>query len=799
MCANLVCLGDFNLNVLNLDSIYIQQFVSLLHTYNLTQIIDEPTRRGLNSATLIDLILCSNTDFLLSSGVHPTFDASDHFLVKCQLHIKVSKPKPTLISYRDFKHFDQMAFHGDLLDVPFHNLLHLRDVNEKLKMFNLYILHLFDKHAPVRNARISKKRAPWITANIKYLMKLRDKALSKYKQRQTPENWERYRQLRNQTTNAILNEKRGYLHSNLIRNTQKNNWKLLRELGVYSGKAKPIPEHIGTADDINNFFTNAALSSTPDPETLNFYSQNKKQDTGTFQFRLATLDEVQTALLSIKSQAVGTDGIGVSMLCRCCPHILPYILHIVNSCIETSIFPDIWKSSFLLPVPKVPAPSELKDLRPISILPTLSKVLEKVLESQIREHIETYRLLPTVQSGFRKDHSCATALLRVTNDILEAADRGELTALVLLDYSKAFDRLNHQLLLAILKFLGFENSACQLIQSYLTGRTQSVKLNSGVSGRVGVSCGVPQGSILGPLFFTLYTSQLINSLRYATVQLYADDTQLYISFCPENILEAIERLSADLDQLLRLSTQHCLELNPKKCQILLFGRAQTREQYQDLLRINLAGQTLSCSTLARNLGLLLDVNLRFTEHISNCIRKAFVNLKLVFNQRHLLSQDLKKMLCDSLVLSQFTFCDTLYGPCLLERDARRIQMMQNSCVRMICGIRKYERGVSAKMREIGWFTMSERRMFHSLVMFNKIIVNKRPDYLYNKLKFRYDSHALDLRHKSTITPPLHKTTLFERSFSYQVSLIYNKVPANLKSAPVQVFKNAIRPLIGQMF
>lgn len=797
-CDNFVCLGDFNIDMLNVDGAHTQRFLSLLHAYNLNQVINEPTRIGRGNATLIDLILCSNTDFLLDSGVDSSFDVSDHLLIKCKLKLDVSRPKPFFKTYRDFKFFDRHLFYNDLFGLPFENILYINDINEKLALFNTLILSLFDVHAPARTARITKKKAPWITQNIKHLMHLRKKALSKYKKNNSLQNWESYRQLRNLVTASIQSEKKMYLNNGLRINNSKNNWKLLRELDVYSKSSPFVPENVGTADDINQYFIGAAGSSLPDQATVDFYLQNRKEGVHVFEFRLATTEEVRSALFSIKTQAIGTDGIGLSMLLLCCPHIIPYIVHLVNVCIETSTFPVLWKSSFLIPIPKVPSPGGLKDLRPISILPTLSKVIERILERQIRDHAERNGIFHSEQSGFRGNHSCATALLKVTDDILAAADRGELTALVLLDYSKAFDKLNHGMLLAILGYLGFGDGACQLIDNYLSGRTQSVKLHGVISDNLSVSAGVPQGSILGPLLFTLYTSQLAAKLKHVSVHYYADDTQVYISFRPEDILEANANLTDDLNVLEGVSLNHCLELNPKKCQALLFGRAQCRIMNQDLLRVSIGNEMLKCSTTARNLGLQLDVNLRFSGHVNHCIKKAFTNLKLIFNQRQLLNTELKRTLCDSLVLSQFNFCDILYGPCLLERDLRRIQLIQNCCVRLVGGIRRYDRGVSAKLREIGWLNMKERRILHGLVLFNKIILNKCPKYLYQKIKFRHDAHNLDLRHKCIITPPSHKTTLFERSFSYQISLHYNKVPMELKLLPHPRFKTAVLKILPQI-
>lgn len=787
-CDNFVCVGDFNINFLDLNCIYTQRFHLLLNAYNLVQLINEPTRRGACSATLIDMILCSDADMVEDSEVDHAFHVSDHFLIKCKMKLEIFKPKPFLKTCRDYRHFDQAAFCRDLQNVPFNDVFYLPTVDQKVSTFNYYITELFNLHAPQKTFRITKKPAPWLTENIKLCMSLRDKALSKYRKRGTAENWESYRQLRNFVSSAIVREKRAYLENGIRNNGPRDNWRLLKNINVYSQTKKVVPEHLGTPDEINNFFANVAQCGHPDLDTLNFYLNNTKNNVAEFKFRLATIEEVEEAISSIKSAAVGCDGIGLSMLRRCCPHVLPVIIHIINFCIETSTFPECWKTSYVLPFPKVSSPSELKQLRPISILPTLSKVIEKVLEAQVREHATRCQILPALQSGYRKDYSCTTALLKVTDDILEASDRGELTALVLLDYSKAFDRLNHSLLLAILHYIGFEESAARLVHSYLADRNQAVRVNGKISGIVGLSCGVPQGSILGPLLFLIYTSQLRSYLRFSAVHFYADDTQLYLSFSPNNIEEANYRLTHDLNVLKRASEAHCLSINPSKSQLLLFGRKQCCDRYRNLLNISINNELLTVCNSAKNLGITINSNLRFTEHINNCIKRAFTNLKLIYSQRSLLNESLKKMLCDSIVLSHFNYGDVLYGPCLLDMDVKRIQLMQNSCVRLIGGIRGRDRGVSAKLREIKWLNMLERRLFHSLVLFNSIINKKRPDYLYDKIKFRFDVHNLDLRHKYDITPPKHTTALYERCFSYQVAYLYNKVPIEYKSISGPRFK-----------
>ena len=250
------------------------------------------------------------------------------------------------------------------------------------------------------------------------------------------------------------------------------------------------------------------------------------------------------------------------MILFCCPLIIPYLTNIVNCCIEKKYFPTSWKIANIMPLPKTKKPVEYKDLRPISILPILSKLIEKVLNMQIREHLDKFKILPPTQSGFRASHSCSTALLKVTDDILSATDKNKLTALILLDYSKAFDRINHQLLLAILHYYGFGEDSLAMIQSYLENRLQRVRIKGKLSTPLNISSGVPQGSILGPTLFTIFTSNLYSYISFCEFHCYADDSQLYLSFDSKNLQEAAQKINADLDSIIVASKNHLLDYKP---------------------------------------------------------------------------------------------------------------------------------------------------------------------------------------------------------------------------------------------
>lgn len=207
---------------------------------------------------------------------------------------------------------------------------------------------------------------------------------------------------------------------------------------------------------------------------------------------------------------------------------------------------------------------------------------------------------------------------------------------------------------------------------------------------------------------------------------------------------------------------------------------------------------MDCVDSTKNLGLYIDTDLRFSNHVLNKTKVAFANLKLIYAHRQILNSSTKKLLCDALVLSHFNFADAVYGPCLTIVDSRRIQRVQNSCVRLVCGLRG-RRGVSASLRKINWMTMLERRLLHSLVLFNKIITYGSPPYLYNKIKFRTDVHNINIRFKHLISCSPHSTAMYERSFSFNVYKLYNKLPSLLKNTTGFKFKNHIKKLIFKNF
>ena len=337
-------------------------------------------------------------------------------------------------------------------------------------------------------------------------------------------------------------------------------------------------------------------------------------------FCLNMVDEVTVynLIMRIKSRAVGCDRVSMQMLKLLLPQALPYVTHIINSCIECEFFPSEWKDATVLPLPKVENPVSYKDLRPISILPSLSKVLEKIIDGQLREHLSLYNIIPECQSGFIPGKSCSTTLLKVTDDILRARDDGKCSILVLLDYSKAFDTVDHELLLSILHYIGCSSSFIATMRSYLSGRRQCVKFSGEFSEFLPITRGVPQGAILSPLIFNIYTFLLPEVIKTCNIMMYADDTQLCHSFSFGDHKTATDQVNADLDRLLLFSKNHSLTLNPTKSTVMVFGRDREVDLLKNEVKIRLGSSDVSVVTQTKDLGLVIDNTFRY--------HKAWVSL-----------------------------------------------------------------------------------------------------------------------------------------------------------------------------
>jgi len=460
--------------------------------------------------------------------------------------------------------------------------------------------------------------------------------------------------------------------------------------------------------------------------------------------------------------------------------------------LESGYFPELWKTSLITPLAKVSNPNDYCDLRPISIIPVISKVLEKFIQPQIYDFFISNNIIPHKQSGFRKQHSTTSVLLNVTNEIISALDRGDSTALVMLDFSKAFDTLDHNLLLAKLKYYGFDETSVSFFRSYLSERKQRVVLEGqAYSNTTYITSGVPQGSVLGPILFLVYVADMFKMLKHCDIQGFADDTQIFHSFKANAVLEANNKINEDLSLISTFSINNNLKLNPAKCFLMCFSSKNKQTFLEQNLKLFVGGTQLKLVESSKNLGLILDKDLRFKTHISNVIKKSYFALKPLYANKSIINYKMRKKLCESLVFPIMNYCNIVYFPCLDKITIYRLQKLQNQCCRFIFNLRKFDR-VSKKISELGWLRVDNVFTHHIAVFVHKLLRTSSPAYLSEKLVFRKHLHNVNLRFINKLEIPRYRSAFFRRSFLFNAVSVYNKIPSSLKCMPSIGFRKKLK-------
>ncbi|CAH2099536.1 unnamed protein product [Euphydryas editha] len=464
--------------------------------------------------------------------------------------------------------------------------------------------------------------------------------------------------------------------------------------------------------------------------------------------------------------------------------LLPVITHIFNESLTSNTFPTCWKDAQIIPLPKKPNSIAFSDLRPISILPFLSKALERLVHQQLTLFLHSNNLLSPFQSGFRQGHSTVTALVKITDDIRLAMDKQSLTVLTLLDFSNAFNTVDFDILLAILCSIGISPSAIDWFHSYLCGRRQRLRVDDSYSDWLNVNAGVPQGGVLSPLLFSIFINSLgphISSLYH----LYADDLQIYSHSKLIDLPTSINILNNDLNNIYSWSKSYGLNINPSKSQVIIIGSSKlvSRIDWSLIPPVIFNNTVINYSEKVKNLGVIFDSHLSWIPQLSELSRKLFAAIGSLRRLQYFLPLPTKIALAQSLLLPILDYADTCYLD-LKEEQLNKLERLQNLCIRFIFGLRKYDH-VSDFRTQLKWLPIRLRRNTHILCLLYRVLFHlDTPLYLKNRFEFLCDTHERSLRSSSTLTlkTPSHTTSFYSNSFSVKAVQLWNSLPLSIRRA-----------------
>ena len=778
----IVC-GDFNINILS-DDMKSTAFKDSVASCGLNIINTLPTRYGPNcSPALLDLVLCSNKSLTIHFDQLSLGGLSDHDMLFYVCDFNLETKLDDEIIYHDFNAINMEHLYNDCLLIEWNQIWWVPDVNAKIEHFNNVILHLFHKFVPRKVKKQRKIKPPWYNSLVKDFIKQRNKLYITWKENPSAQNWSIFKAARNKS-HAVTKKAKCEYYRRMFGSsdlTTKTLWKKLETMGVKKKKQScQLP-----ANDMNQYFLQ---SSQPLIDRAPQLNAEFVYDGPRLNFSAFGESDVLLALKSIKSDAVGHDGIHLKFLKMLLPFILSPITHIFNHIITTSVFPSTWKIGNIIPVNKKSSPCSPNDFRPVTILSGLSKAFEKLLAVQINKHIAENNLLSPEQSGFQTGKSCNTATLKVIEDLRPAFDRGELSIIVLIDFSKAFDMVDFNILThKLFEYFGFSILSINLLKSYLSNRLQYVTTSTGVSSLSAISSGVPQGSILGPILFSMFINDMVGCCKNTSIHLYADDAQIYMSR-PVGLKEDLgERINDDLRLICKWADTNRLLINTSKTQaICLHHTSASKEDYP---LIYMQSTAIEYAEVVKSLGFQINTRLNCIHHINCTVQKIYNILRMLWFSSSFLQPYIKLNLIHSLILPLIMYAANVYGD-LDAASLRKLQLAVNNCTRFVYKKRKYDH-ISHLSHNILGFSIKNFLNFRNILFIHKLINSKTPAYLYSKLKLCQSNRT------NNLVLPKCKFQSTSRMFFVNAIKLWNSLPIHLKNELNYVrFKCSITELLN---
>ena len=518
-------------------------------------------------------------------------------------------------------------------------------------------------------------------------------------------------------------------------------------------------------------------------------------------FEPASEDEVLKVIKSLSKASCSLDPLPTRLLTEhFLPELLPVITDIVNMSLENGIFPESLKTALVRPLLKKISLNRNvhKNYRPVSNIPFLSKIIEKIVAKRLFKHMSDNNLHDPRQSAYKPNHSTETALLRVQNDILSALDKKSGVLLALIDLSAAFDTVDHSILLNFLQnTIGIHGNAWNWFSTYLIGRTQQIVIDDVKSDPTQLLYGVPQGSVMGPIKYCVYTLPIGAIIRSHGLDysVYADDTQVYLSVNvndPVASKAALDKLNRCLSDIRSWMLQNKLKINDEKTEFLLITSSHSKSQIDDDFKLQVGDFLVPASDTARNLGVSFDKHMSMDHHITNVCKSSNFHLRNIRSIREELTDSTAAKLVHALITSRLDYCNSLLAG-LPDNKINRLQRMQNNAARLVSKVKKFD-SITPTLKKLHWLPVRERILFKTLLITFKALNGQAPHYLKELLSPYIPTRNLRSSNKCLLDTPKYRTkTIGSRIFSVFAPKEWNVIPQDIRmSETTDSFKKNLK-------
>lgn len=808
--SEFIVAGDFNIQMNKPNHAHTKKLNDIFDLFNLKQHVSGATHSSGNTLDLIITPATSRINNVIIDELN-----SDHHCILFQMNFQNRATNEKQISYRDTRHLNINKFKADLQKLLTKHDKESKEIKytpeERLDQLIdefFSITALLNIHAPLKTTSVrDRKPTPWTSNEIKYAKMEKRKAERKWRRSQSESDLEIYKKKRNAVNNLLEAYKSNHL-SKKIQQHKGNSKALFKVINscLHRKQQSPLPDATDDkilANEFNTYFskkihdirakldTEISHPNTSNPSETVFKGQPLDK------FKTYSKDEIRKIISCMSTKHCELDPIPTWLLKECLDELLPLITDIVNLSLQTGIMPQKLKHAVIKPLLKKPGQDLVnKNYRPVSNLTFLGKIIEGAVIEQFNNHLSANMLQDPNQSAYKKFHSTETLLTRIHNEVINKMSQGEVSMVVLLDLSAAFDTIDHKILISRLSNMyGIGGRAIEWFKSYIWNRTQSVMINSQMSQTQPLQYGVPQGSKLGPVLFNAYIAPVSSIAKSHNImdEKYADDEQLILSFKPTteqsqiNATHSLEKCISDIRDFL---SRNKLCNNGDKTEFMLIGNSnQLRKLKSNSITVN--HMKITAVRHARNLGVIFDEHMKMEKQVNNMCSKAYFNIKNIGKIRKLLSKDDTKAVVNALVTPHLDYGNgLLHG--INKSLLSKLQVAQNSAVRLIEKLRKRDH-ITEYRKNLHWLPIPARIEYKIMTTTWKILNNKAPTYLSELIRVKRDAYPTRSQNSNLLEMQNVTNKTAERAFCNLAPPLWNKLDnktRNIKT--LESFKKALK-------
>ena len=789
-------LGDMNIDFLKCHTHpETDDYINMIFTHGFLPIITKATRITDHSATLIDHIYTNANLETVTAGI-ALFDISDHLPIFAYIDKSVRR-QTKRVYYRDYSTFDRKLYIKDLNEINWEHISDsCLDLHEKTSKVIEIIQTITDRHAPMKLASRSKRKQlnkPWITAAILKSIKHKQKMYRTHYCCDDNEKKEEYKRYANMLTKLIKYSKKEYYNHqfHMHKDNLKSTWKVIGTLIKRKTKGQTIPNKLvrnnitysnpkEIAEQFNEYFVNIGPTLASKIETINEDPTRLIQRPSSSFFISPTTPAVVKDLFSTLNANKSSLDIPNKLIKIACEPLSLLFTNIYNESISSGIVPNSFKISRVTPIYKDDSVTEPGNYRPIATLSPFAKILERIIYNQLSVYLDKHNLLYKYQFGFRKGHSTEHAVLELSDKLKHAIDEKLITCGIFLDFSKAFDTVNHDILLQKLSAYGIRGLPYKWFENYLSNRQQFVKIHNESSSLQTMTCGVPQGSTLGPLLFLLYINDLPCCSDKFFFRMFADDSNIFYSGTSPTEIEMT--VNNELKNVYRYCQVNKLSINFKKTNYMVIRSPQMTP------KINIIG--ISQVKTQKYLGIYIDEHLNWKTHIDYINNKLARTIAIVSKLRHFVNIHVLKQIYYALFYPYLSYGIVSWGN-TYKTSLYKIATKQNKCIKRIFFANDRHNAIPFyKLLEI--LTLENIFKLKTAVLTHHIYNNtlEIPTIFKGSLTLASHMHNYKTRYATNknFLKPKARTNYGKFTFKFTASTLWTTIPTEIKSLNSKAFQ-----------